>query len=151
MVLLDDGNYGDLIKFYNRVFAPTVGPFARQFSSSSDFHTIHMTNLPLSPLPQMRQTEFSPRRLSSKHSIFISPHKGWGHPMGGGDSSIELLFEETRQKKALNSINEAINGGKIVGAAKRKRGLEFDNKIDNTIGPGLSKRLKAIKSDRFNN
>ena len=95
----------------------------------------------------MRQNEFSPRRLSSKHSIFISPHKGVPICVKGTDSSIELLFEETRQKKALHSINEAINGGKIVGAAKRKRGLEFDNKIDNTIGPGLSKRLKAHSYD----
>ena len=94
----------------------------------------------------MRQIEFSPRRLSSRHSIFISPHKTKETP---DSSTIELLFQQTRQKQALCSINEAINGGKVVGAAKRKRGLEFSSEPTDNIGPGLSKRLKAIKNDRF--
>ena len=64
-------------------------------------------------------------------------------------SKVEVLFQQTRQKQALTSLNEAINGGKVTGAAKRKRGLEFDTMRSDNIGPGLSKRLKAIKTDRF--
>ena len=64
---------------------------------------------------------------------------------------VEVLFQQTRQKQALTTLNEAINGGKVTGAAKRKRGLEFDTMRSDNIGPGLSKRLKAIKTDRFTN
>ena len=159
-MLIKDNQYGDLILFYNTIFAPLIGSKARQFSSNTDHN---LNTGPLSPLPVsfcqkyqnnvpmkifqcMRQIEFSPRRLSSRHSIFISPHKTKETP---DSSTIELLFQQTRQKQALCSINEAINGGKVVGAAKRKRGLEFSSEPSDNIGPGLSKRLKAIKNDRF--
>jgi len=142
-VLIKENQYGDLILFYNTIFAPLIGSKARQFSSNTDHN---LNTGPLSPLPCMRQIEFSPRRLSSRHSIFISPHKTKETP---DSSTIELLFQQTRQKQALCSINEAINGGKVVGAAKRKRGLEFSSEPTDNIGPGLSKRLKAIKNDRF--
>jgi len=148
VLLNEEEEYGDLIKFYNTIFAPRTGQFARQFSNTANSqNTLTMTNLPLSPLPSVRQIEFSPRRLSTKHSIFISPHKTNSK---SNDGSVEVLFQQTRQKQALTSLNEAINGGKVTGAAKRKRGLEFDTmRSQDNIGPGLSKRLKAIKTDRF--
>ena len=86
MVLLEDGNYGDLIKFYNRVFAPTIGPFARQFSSSSDFHTIHMTNLPLSPLP------VSIPKLKPEVTLYSSKCVKMNFPHVDYHQSIQYLY-----------------------------------------------------------
>ena len=47
-MLIKDNQYGDLILFYNTIFAPLIGSTARQFSSNTDHN---LNTGPLSPLP----------------------------------------------------------------------------------------------------
>ena len=60
-------------------------------------------NLPLSPLPSVRHIEFSPRRLSTKHSIFISPHKTNSKSNDGSGKNLIVNYYLVIFQRFLNS------------------------------------------------
>ncbi|CAG13684.1 unnamed protein product, partial [Tetraodon nigroviridis] len=69
---------GDLIHFYNHLYVKQMRGFALRYSTSSLAPAVDSP--PLCPYPTLRTG--SPRRmlLSSKHSIYISPHKTGSAP-----------------------------------------------------------------------
>ncbi|CBY06768.1 unnamed protein product [Oikopleura dioica] len=134
---------GDITKFYNAVFAPLVGTFSTELVRQAGFNA----GVPLSPLPM---SNFSPRRLSSKHSIFISPAKCkrillTPESIHVGKKIEFLLDQSPNRRSEFSSINEMISG--VTGSAKRKRGFEYNSTSGVTIGPGLSKRLSCLRDE----
>ena len=110
-------------------------------------------------------SNFSPRRLSSKHSIFISPAKVsysisillstivfkckriplTPESIHVGKKIEFMLDQSPNRRSEFSSINEMISG--VTGSAKRKRGFEYNSTSGVTIGPGLSKRLSCLRDE----
>lgn len=88
---------GDLIQFYNAVFVLKVKGFAMRYAASENHRvtdtlyvftcqclcvsvlhlltTLQAEAPPLSPFPSVRAQPLSPRRVSQRHSLYVSPHK----------------------------------------------------------------------------
>uniref|UniRef100_A0A3Q1C1I5 Retinoblastoma-like 1 (p107) n=1 Tax=Amphiprion ocellaris TaxID=80972 RepID=A0A3Q1C1I5_AMPOC len=62
---------GDLIQFYNSVFVLKMKSFALRYA----IHDNRADAPPLSPFPSVRAQPLSPRRVSQRHSLYVSPHK----------------------------------------------------------------------------
>uniref|UniRef100_A0A3Q2TKX4 Retinoblastoma-like protein 1 n=1 Tax=Fundulus heteroclitus TaxID=8078 RepID=A0A3Q2TKX4_FUNHE len=62
---------GDLIQFYNTVFVVKMKGFALRYAASDN----RADAPPLSPFPSVRAQPLSPRRVSQRHSLYVSPHK----------------------------------------------------------------------------
>uniref|UniRef100_A0A672ZNC3 Retinoblastoma-like protein 1 n=1 Tax=Sphaeramia orbicularis TaxID=375764 RepID=A0A672ZNC3_9TELE len=62
---------GDLIQFYNTVFVLKMKGFALRYAT----HENRAEAPPLSPFPSVRAQPLSPRRVSQRHSLYVSPHK----------------------------------------------------------------------------
>ena len=101
---------GDLIKFYNTIFVKRIKNFATKFSNVSAKEVVSLLSFqcqnyllylifyfflipqsdapPLAALPALRSHPLSPRRVSNKHSVYVSPHKMWNqnnnHTPGAG-------------------------------------------------------------------
>lgn len=142
---------GDLIMFYNRVFVEKVKKFAQKFSAQKNSKDIP----PLSPLPVVKSQSASPRRVSSKHSIYLSPHKPTLHatPMATG---LSYSFQKSPAKD-LRAINNMIKmkdfreGKKLLG--KRQLDVhmeEEDGPQTKQLCTGFSflKRLQNVSSER---
>ncbi|CAH3171006.1 unnamed protein product [Porites lobata] len=115
-----DGERGDLIEFYNKVFIKRVKNFALKFSAGDRA----LDSPPLSPLPVMRNQAHSPRRkVSTRHPVYISPHKN-GVSMTP-TTRLLYCFKESPAEK-LRDINEMLKQG--AGDTSRKRALLQDDK-----------------------
>ncbi|KAF3690344.1 Retinoblastoma-like protein 1 107 kDa retinoblastoma-associated protein [Channa argus] len=66
-----DEERGDLIQFYNNVFVLRMKSFALRYAT----HDSRADAPPLSPFPSVRAQPLSPRRVSQRHSLYVSPHK----------------------------------------------------------------------------
>uniref|UniRef100_A0A8C1ANZ2 Retinoblastoma-like 1 (p107) n=1 Tax=Cyprinus carpio carpio TaxID=630221 RepID=A0A8C1ANZ2_CYPCA len=138
---------GDLIQFYNSVYVLKMKSFALKYA-----HTLldnKMEAPPLSPFPSVRAQPLSPRRVSQRHSIFVSPHKN-------GSSltpSTAYTYKFTGSpSKELSSINQMIRQG---GLSKKRA---FNMEGDETGSPSkclrqenddvLLKRLQDVVSER---
>ncbi|XP_056292900.1 retinoblastoma-like protein 1 isoform X2 [Pseudoliparis swirei] len=62
---------GDLIQFYNSVFVLKMKSFALRYATQDQ----RADAPPLSPFPAVRAQPLSPRRVSQRHSLYVSPHK----------------------------------------------------------------------------
>uniref|UniRef100_A0A8C2Q503 Retinoblastoma-like 1 (p107) n=1 Tax=Cyprinus carpio TaxID=7962 RepID=A0A8C2Q503_CYPCA len=132
---------GDLIQFYNSVYVLKMKSFALKYMEAP----------PLSPFPSVRAQPLSPRRVSQRHSIFVSPHKN-------GSSltpSTAYTYKFTGSpSKELSSINQMIRQG---GLSKKRA---FNMEGDETGSPSkclrqenddvLLKRLQDVVSERAN-
>uniref|UniRef100_A0A8C1AQV5 Retinoblastoma-like 1 (p107) n=1 Tax=Cyprinus carpio carpio TaxID=630221 RepID=A0A8C1AQV5_CYPCA len=130
---------GDLIQFYNSVYVLKMKSFALKYMEAP----------PLSPFPSVRAQPLSPRRVSQRHSIFVSPHKN-------GSSltpSTAYTYKFTGSpSKELSSINQMIRQG---GLSKKRA---FNMEGDETGSPSkclrqenddvLLKRLQDVVSER---
>ncbi|XP_068725602.1 retinoblastoma-like protein 1 [Montipora capricornis] len=115
-----DGERGDLIEFYNKVFIKRVKNFALRFSTGDRA----LDSPPLSPLPVMKNQAHSPRRkVSSRHSVYISPHKN-GFSMTPTTKMLYCFKESSAEK--LRDINQMLKQGS--GETTRKRALLQDDK-----------------------
>uniref|UniRef100_A0A8C1Y2C2 Retinoblastoma-like 1 (p107) n=1 Tax=Cyprinus carpio TaxID=7962 RepID=A0A8C1Y2C2_CYPCA len=138
---------GDLIQFYNSVYVLKMKSFALKYA-----HTLldnKMEAPPLSPFPSVRAQPLSPRRVSQRHSIFVSPHKN-------GSSltpSTAYTYKFTGSpSKELSSINQMIRQG---GLSKKRA---FNMEGEETGSPSkclrqenddvLLKRLQDVVSER---
>ncbi|XP_032376743.1 retinoblastoma-like protein 2 [Etheostoma spectabile] len=95
---------GNLIYFYNQIYTTKMQHFAKQFAPTSARDTP-----PLSPYP--RQWKASPRRqrLSSSHSIYISPHNTeTTSPRTPG----LLYYFNSSPRECLHRINNMIRTGR---------------------------------------
>ncbi|XP_074618862.1 retinoblastoma-like protein 1 [Acropora palmata] len=115
-----NGERGDLIEFYNKVFIKRVKTFALRFSAGDRA----LDSPPLSPLPVMKNQAHSPRRkVTSRHHVYISPHKN-GIPMTP-TTKLLYCFKESPAEK-LRDINQMLKQGS--SETSRKRALLQDDK-----------------------
>ncbi|XP_020631199.1 retinoblastoma-like protein 1 [Orbicella faveolata] len=114
-----DGERGDLIEFYNKVFIKRVKNFALKFSAGDRA----LDSPPLSPLPVMKNQAHSPRRkVSTRHPVYISPHKN-GVSMTP-TTRLLYCFKESPAEK-LRDINQMLKQG--TGETSHKRALLQDD------------------------
>uniref|UniRef100_A0A8C1JMV2 Retinoblastoma-like 1 (p107) n=1 Tax=Cyprinus carpio TaxID=7962 RepID=A0A8C1JMV2_CYPCA len=138
---------GDLIQFYNSVYVLKMKSFALKYAHSTLDNKMEAP--PLSPFPSVRAQPLSPRRVSQRHSIFVSPHKN-------GSSltpSTAYTYKFTGSpSKELSDINQMIRQG---GVSKKRA---FTMEGDDTESPSkclrqenddvLLKRLQDVVSER---
>uniref|UniRef100_A0A8C2ARR5 Retinoblastoma-like protein 1 n=1 Tax=Cyprinus carpio TaxID=7962 RepID=A0A8C2ARR5_CYPCA len=138
---------GDLIQFYNSVYVIKIKSFALKYAHSTLDNKMEAP--PLSPFPSVRAQPLSPRRVSQRHSIFVSPHKN-------GSSltpSTAYTYKFTGSpSKELSDINQMIRQG---GVSKKRA---FTMEGDDTESPSkclrqenddvLLKRLQDVVSER---
>ncbi|XP_031423817.1 retinoblastoma-like protein 1 isoform X2 [Clupea harengus] len=136
---------GDLIQFYNSVYVLKMKGFALKYATQSAEN--RMEAPPLSPFPSVRAGPLSPRRISQRHSIYISPHKN-GPCL---TPSYTYKFSGSPSKE-LSDINRMIRQG---GVSKKRA---FTMEGDETESPTkrlcqesedvLLKRLQDVVSER---
>lgn len=138
---------GDLIQFYNSVYVLKMKSFALRYAHS----TIDgkMEAPPLSPFPSVRAQTLSPRRVSQRHSIFVSPHKNGSNLTPSAAYTYKFTGSPSKE---LNDINQMIRQGGV----SKKRAFTMDG--DETESPSkclrqdtddvLLKRLQDVVSER---
>ncbi|GAB6030492.1 Retinoblastoma-like protein 1, variant 2 [Chamberlinius hualienensis] len=116
---------GDLITFYNKVYIARMQQFVLKFSTERSNNTD--ASPPLSPLPLPKNYNMSPRRkISSNHSVFISPLKCSPSP----SKPLSYSFSKSPAKD-LRAINNMVRSG---GEHKiGKRILQDDGDSDNPV------------------
>lgn len=137
---------GDLIQFYNSIYVLKMKGFALKYATPTSDSRVEAP--PLSPFPSMRAQPLSPRRLSQRHSIYISPHKNNGTNL---TPSYTYKFSSSPSRE-LSVINRIIKQG---GVSKKRA---FTMEGDETESPTkrlcqesedvLLKRLQDVVSER---
>ncbi|XP_033822794.1 retinoblastoma-like protein 1 [Periophthalmus magnuspinnatus] len=144
---------GDLIQFYNSVFVLKMKSFALRYAS----HDNRSDAPPLSPFPSVRAQPLSPRRISQRHSLYVSPHKN--SPSCLSPNSYTYRINNSPSKE-LSDINRMIR----QGCVSRKRAFNIDGDVtmssscdspskracpENGSSPDvLLKRLQDVVSER---
>ncbi|XP_068598197.1 retinoblastoma-like protein 1 [Brachionichthys hirsutus] len=113
-----EGERGDLIQFYNSVFVLKVKGFALRYAVSDN----QADAPPLSPFPSVRAQPLSPRRVSQRHSLYVSPHK---NSVGGVTSNSYTYRINNSPSKELSDINRMIR----QGCMNRKRAFAMDGDV----------------------
>ncbi|XP_061779729.1 retinoblastoma-like protein 1 isoform X1 [Nerophis lumbriciformis] len=144
---------GDLIQFYNKVYFLKMKSFAMRYAT----HDNRVDAPPLSPFPSVQAQPLSPRRVSQRHSIYVSPHKG----SAGCLTPNSLMYRiNSSPSKDLSDINRMIR----QGCASRKRAFNMEGDLmmssacdspskracpENSSSPDvLLKRLQDVVSER---
>ncbi|XP_046356555.1 retinoblastoma-like protein 1 isoform X1 [Haliotis rufescens] len=142
-----DFERGDLIQFYNAVFVKRIKSFALKFSSANATSDVP----PLSPLPLVRSQQASPRRVSSKYSVYISPHAG---SMSHQTQPKGISFCINRSPaKDLRAINNMVRMGERKLTGKRILEVDHDDDVDDSpskkmCSSRLMRRLQDVNSER---
>ncbi|XP_057702474.1 retinoblastoma-like protein 1 isoform X2 [Corythoichthys intestinalis] len=103
---------GDLIQFYNNVYVLKMKSYALRYASFDN----RTDAPPLSPFPSVRCHPPSPRRVSQRHSLYVSPHKG----SAGGPAPHAFTYRfNSSPSKELSDINRMLR----QGCNGRKRAL----------------------------
>lgn len=143
---------GNLIIFYNQVYSTKMNHFAKQFAPTSGGDTP-----PLSPYP--RQWKASPRkyRLSSSHSIFISPYNT--ETTSPRTSGLCYYFNSSPSER-LREINNMIKTGRSPNRRRLKMSLDTEDEEEGgEDGPSVKRlrlddqsawqrRLRSVVNDR---
>ncbi|XP_039893376.1 retinoblastoma-like protein 2 isoform X1 [Simochromis diagramma] len=138
---------GDLIHFYNNVYIKQMTPFALKYSPNS--LSAGVETPPLCPYPSVRTG--SPRRmlLSSKHSIYISPHKAGSTPSLMTPREKIHYYICSSPPNRLQEINSMIRTGETP---TRKRGMALEEGASpKRVCPdsnALMRRLQDVANDR---
>nr|XP_014340716.1 PREDICTED: retinoblastoma-like protein 1 isoform X2 [Latimeria chalumnae] len=145
----EEEDRGDLIQFYNTVYVMRVKSLALKYAVTSLEHGFEAP--PLSPFPNMKPHPVSPRRISQRHSVYVSPHKN-GSCLT--PRSAMLYKFNGSPSKSLRDINSMIKQGERMS---RKRAFTIDSDSespakrpcqDNEVA--LLKRLQDVVSERAN-
>ncbi|KAK3086310.1 hypothetical protein FSP39_016711 [Pinctada imbricata] len=132
---------GDLIMFYNQVFVEKIKKFAQKFSSQKPVKDCP----PLSPLPSVKSHALSPKRVSSKHSVYLSPHKPnlMATPSGSG---MSYCFQKSpaKQLQAINNMLKMKDRNVLLG----KRSLDIQIAQDGS-GDGASPAKQPLQGQTF--
>uniref|UniRef100_A0A3P9Q878 RB transcriptional corepressor like 2 n=1 Tax=Poecilia reticulata TaxID=8081 RepID=A0A3P9Q878_POERE len=144
---VEEDERGDLILFYNNVYIKHMRSFALRYSPSSPSAGVETP--PLCPYPTLRTG--SPRRmlLSSKHSIYISPHRTGSSPSPTYRDRISYYIC-TSPPNRLHEINSMIRTGETPS---RKRSIPLEEEASpKRVCPDshttLLRRLQDIANDR---
>ncbi|XP_074489405.1 retinoblastoma-like protein 2 isoform X1 [Sebastes fasciatus] len=139
---------GDLIHFYNNIYIKQMRPFALRYSASSPSAGVETP--PLCPYPTLRTG--SPRRmlLSSKHSIYISPHKTGSAPTPPTPRDKIYYYICSSPPNRLQEINSMIRTGETP---TRKRSMPLEEETSpKRVCPdnhsALLRRLQDVANDR---
>ncbi|KAA0712741.1 Retinoblastoma-like protein 1 107 kDa retinoblastoma-associated protein [Triplophysa tibetana] len=138
---------GDLIQFYNSVYVLKMKSFALRYAHSAIDGKMEAP--PLSPFPSVRAQPLSPRRVSQRHSIFVSPHKNSSSLTPSATYTYKFTGSPSKE---LNDINQMIRQS---GVSKKRA---FTMEGDETESPSkclrqenddvLLKRLQDVVSER---
>ncbi|KAK3785168.1 hypothetical protein RRG08_021966 [Elysia crispata] len=110
----------------------------------------------LSPLPAGRSMTLSPRRVSSNHSLFISPAQGQGALSSLQNRGLSYSINRSPSKE-LQAINKMIKQGAALlqahqqqqtqtGVKSAKRVLEVDIEDDSVQSPASKQRILAVNA-----
>ncbi|XP_072242879.1 retinoblastoma-like protein 2 isoform X2 [Leuresthes tenuis] len=143
---------GDLILFYNNVYIKQMRHFALRYSPSSP--SAGVESPPICPYPTLRTG--SPRRmlLSSRHSIYISPHKTGPTPSPSSPQDRIFYYICSSPPNRLQEINSMIRTGETP---TRKRSIPLDDETSpkricpenvSAAQTSLWRRLQDIANDR---
>ncbi|KAI3371032.1 hypothetical protein L3Q82_023524 [Scortum barcoo] len=141
---------GDLIHFYNQVYIKQMRHFALRYSPSSPSAGVETP--PLCPYPTLRTG--SPRRmlLSSKHSIYISPHKTGSAPSPTAPRDKIYYYICSSPPNRLQEINSMIRTGETPPTRKRSSVALEDETSPKRVCPNnhsaLLRRLQDVANDR---
>ncbi|KAM7401570.1 hypothetical protein PAMP_016876 [Pampus punctatissimus] len=135
---------GDLIQFYNSVFVLKMKSFALRYAA----HDNRADAPPLSPFPSVRAQPLSPRRVSQRHSLYVSPHKNSGcltpnsytYRINSSPSIIVLLYVHTHTHThthinlivySLGSFQELSDINRMIrqGSVSRKRAFTMEGDV----------------------
>ncbi|TKS72922.1 Retinoblastoma-like protein 2 130 kDa retinoblastoma-associated protein [Collichthys lucidus] len=143
-----EGERGDLIHFYNHVYIKQMRHFALRYSASSP--SAGVDSPPLCPYPTLRTG--SPRRmlLSSKHSIYISPHKSGSASTTTTTRDKIYYYICSSPPNRLHEINSMIQTGETP---TRKRSMVLEGETSpKRVCPdnhsALFRRLQDVANDR---
>ncbi|XP_069568786.1 retinoblastoma-like protein 1 [Brachyistius frenatus] len=144
---------GDLIQFYNTVFILKMKSFALRYAT----HDNRADAPPLSPFPTVRAQPLSPRRVSQRHSLYVSPHKNSAGCLTPNSYTYRI---NSSPSKELSDINRMIR----QGCVSRKRAFTMEGDVmmssacdspskracpENGSSPDvLLKRLQDVVSER---
>ncbi|XP_078410896.1 retinoblastoma-like protein 1 isoform X2 [Cetorhinus maximus] len=140
---------GDLIKFYNGIYVNRIKEFALKYSNVKLECGVEAP--PLSPFPNVKPHPVSPRRISQRHAVYISPHKN-------GTSltpRTAMMYKFNRSpSKNLRDINCMIKQGERL-SRKRAFTMESDSEspakcLCQENDDILLKRLQDVVSERAN-
>ncbi|XP_056462535.1 retinoblastoma-like protein 1 [Gadus chalcogrammus] len=110
---------GDLIQFYNTVFILKMKSFALRYAT----HDNRVDAPPLSPFPSVRAQPLSPRRVSQRHSLYVSPHKN-ASPSCSSPNPYTYRFNRSPSKE-LSDINKMLR----QGCVSRKRAFTMEGEV----------------------
>ncbi|KAF7664249.1 hypothetical protein LDENG_00182580 [Lucifuga dentata] len=144
---------GDLIQFYNKVFVVKMKSFVQRYVG----HDNRSDAPPLSPFPSVRAQPLSPRRVSQRHSLYVSPHKNSAGCLTPNSYTYRI---NSSPSKELSDINRMIR----QGCVSRKRAFTMEGDVmmssacdspskrvcpENGSSPDvLLKRLQDVVSER---
>uniref|UniRef100_A0A7N6B908 Retinoblastoma-like 1 (p107) n=1 Tax=Anabas testudineus TaxID=64144 RepID=A0A7N6B908_ANATE len=144
---------GDLIQFYNTIFVLRMKSFALRYAT----HDNRADAPPLSPFPSVRAQPLSPRRISQRHSLYVSPHKNSTGCLTPNSYTYRI---NSSPSKELSDINRMIR----QGCVSRKRAFTMEGDVlmssacdspskracpENGNSPDvLLKRLQDVVSER---
>ncbi|XP_037075315.1 retinoblastoma-like protein 2 [Pollicipes pollicipes] len=134
---------GDIIQFYNQVFVVKVKAFVSKFSKSDG-------KPPLSPLPSPRLSPLPlSRKVSAKHSIYISPLKQSPGRFGERGNVRSYSFNRSPAHE-LRSINAMVKPSPLpaVEAGKRLRPLLEPAGADESEPKRYKARLRDVLDQR---
>ncbi|XP_060926191.1 retinoblastoma-like protein 1 [Limanda limanda] len=122
---------GDLIQFYNTVFVLKMKSFALRYAT----HDNRADAPPLSPFPSVRAQPLSPRRISQRHSLYVSPHKNSAGCLTPNSYTYRI---NSSPSKELSDINRMIRQGCV--SRKRAFTMEGDVMMSSAVCDSPSKR-----------
>uniref|UniRef100_A0A665TGD4 Retinoblastoma-like protein 1 n=1 Tax=Echeneis naucrates TaxID=173247 RepID=A0A665TGD4_ECHNA len=122
---------GDLIQFYNSVFVLKMKSFALRYAT----HDSRADAPPLSPFPSVRAQPLSPRRVSQRHSLYVSPHKNSASCLTPNSYTYRI---NSSPSKELSDINRMIRQGCV--SRKRAFTMEGDVMMSSAACDSPSKR-----------
>ncbi|XP_022604552.1 retinoblastoma-like protein 1 [Seriola dumerili] len=122
---------GDLIQFYNTVFVLKMKSFALRYAT----HDSRTDAPPLSPFPSVRAQPLSPRRVSQRHSLYVSPHKNSAGCLTPNSYTYRI---NSSPSKELSDINRMIRQGCV--SRKRAFTMEGDVMMSSAACDSPSKR-----------
>ncbi|TSZ40536.1 Retinoblastoma-like protein 1 [Bagarius yarrelli] len=140
---------GDLIQFYNSVYVLKMKSFALRYTYPAAESRVDAP--PLSPFPSLRAQPLSPRRISQRHSVYLSPHKNSSCLK---QSSAYTYKFTSSPSKELNDINQMIRQGSV--SKKRAFTMEGDEtesptkRLSQESEDVLLKRLQDVVTERAN-
>lgn len=109
---IDIGTRGDIIQFYNKIYIGYIKDFVLKLSPDDGVAPT------LSPLPMIRKSAVSPRKLSKNHQIFISPLKG-------NHSSLSPLAKTYVVSKSpasdLKYLNQAVSSAHSIKLGAKRQ------------------------------